>query len=521
LPARLSIAAGALVLALGALATGCGDDDESGGLAALAPPDAPLFIEGTVRPDDDQREALDSLVGRVAGISNASSYVTAAVDRLFSENGIDATYADDVDPWLGDDAGAFVRSFESDVGSSLTPDFAAMVEVDDADAANEFLQRLVDSDPAPEEEREYDGTEYFVSGADDLAAGVVGERALVVGTEMSLKVAVDASQDESLAESEEYQDRMAELPGDPLGTAFFEPAGLIAAVEEANGFDSEQAKALEPLLGGAFARPIAATLSATPESASVDVAAVTETSAEVSAESVLLDGLPAGAWLAAAVPDLGPTLQRTLDQLSNSGIPGATRLEDEIRAATGLDLGHDVLDWLGDAAVFIEGSAPPAFTAGLIAQTSDPQAPEALLRSVQRLAERDSGLRSSGLPEGAESGFSIGLPGLGGGAEAGVVGDELIAVLGGTVANVLEPNETLAEDERFQAAVDQLGDDLAPMLYVDLGSLLRVAAAGDSDGSPDYEALAPYTEALDSLVVGSRVEDDLALSRVTVTVGGE
>jgi hypothetical protein len=94
-------------------------------------------------------------------------------------------------------------------------------------------------------------------------------------------------------------------------------------------------------------------------------------------------------------------------------------------------------------------------------------------------------------------------------------------VLGGTVAGVLDPDETLAEDERFQSAVDQLGDDLAPLLYVDLGSLLQVAAAGDSDGSPDYEALAPYTDALDSLVIGSRVDDDLALSRVTVTLASD
>ena len=41
-------------------------------------------------------------------------------------------------------AAVFVRSFESDGGSSLTPDFAAMVDVDDADAARDFLERMVD-----------------------------------------------------------------------------------------------------------------------------------------------------------------------------------------------------------------------------------------------------------------------------------------------------------------------------------------------------------------------------------------
>ncbi len=94
-------------------------------------------------------------------------------------------------------------------------------------------------------------------------------------------------------------------------------------------------------------------------------------------------------------------------------------------------------------------------------------------------------------------------------------------MLGGTVAGVLDPDETLADDERFEAAVDALGDDLAPVLYLHLPSLLEVAAAGDSDGSPDYEAIAPYTDALDALVAGIRVEDGLALSRVTVTLAPE
>ena len=66
-----------------------------------------------------------------------------------------------------------------------------------------------------------------------------------------------------------------------------------------------------------------------------------------------------------------------------------------------------------------------------------------------------------------------------------------------------------------------MGDDLAPVVYLDLSSALEVAAAGDTDGSPDYEAIAPYAEALDSLVVGSRAEDGLVLARVTLTTAPE
>ena len=86
---------------------------------------------------------------------------------------------------------------------------------------------------------------------------------------------------------------------------------------------------------------------------------------------------------------------------------------------------------------------------------------------------------------------------------------------------MLDPDETLADDERYQSAVEALGDDLAPVVYLDLPSRSRSQLAGDTDGSPDYEAIAPYTEALDSLVAGSRVEDGLALTRVTLTAAPE
>jgi len=500
---------------IGAFATGCGGGDDSG-LASLAPPDARLYVEATI-PKGEQADAIDALAGRF-GVSDTHALVTSGIDRLLAENGLDVNFAEDVEPWLGDEVGVFVRSFEADPTTGVTPDFAAMVEVDDADAARGFLQRLADADPAQEPERSYEGTDYLASPSGDFAAGVVNDYALVVGTEMSFKLAVDAAGGESLSESEEYTSRADELPDDPLATAFFEPAALVAAAEEAGGVPPRATKAVEPLLAGALSQPVEVTLSATDDSASIDLAASSESAEDVGTGSVLLDGLPADSWFAAAIPDLGPTLQRTVDELSKGGLPGAGMLERQIRETTGIDLRADLLSWLGDAALFVQGTAPPAFSAGLIAQTSDPQAPRSLLNDAQSLVERGSGLRSTGPPEGAEYGFSIGLPGLGGGAEAGVVDDELVAVVGTTVSQALKPSRTLATDEGFQRAIGELGDDLAPVLYVDLPSFFRVARMGDVDGSPDYDAIAPYVGAFDSLIAGTRVENGLAISRGTVTL---
>lgn len=519
---RLVQTGGALTLAAASLlAGGCGDGDEPAGLASMVPPDAPLFAEAVVRPEGDQAEAIESFADRVGNLSDPGAAVVAALDRELADQGLELTYADDVEPWLGDRAAIFVRSFE-DTEVPAGADAAILAEVADADAAREFVAKAFEPDPQAERTRSYRGTEYQYSNeSGGTAVGVIDDSALAVGTETAFKVAVDASDGESLAASEEYVDRVEPLPDDPLATLFIEPGTAIEAAIASEGVAPGEGRMVESLLPDLISQPIAATLTATTESATVDLAAMLAGGARVTTESPLLDGLPGGSWFAAAVPELGPTLERTVDRLSTSGLPGARRLERQIRTETGLDLGSDVLDWLGDAAAFVQGTGVPGFSAGLIAETSDPESPRALLDAVRRIAERDSGLRSVGPPEGAEYGFSIGLPGLGGGAEAGVIDDMLVGVIGSTAQLALHPDRTLGDDGRFQDAVASLGDDVAPVLYLYLPSFFDVAQQGDDDGDPDYAALGPYLDAFESLVGGARADAGLLLSRGTVTLAPE
>jgi hypothetical protein len=507
--------AGALIFAAGAIAAGCGGGDEdSESLASLTPPDVPFYAEAVIRPEGDQAEAVEAFTERLGGIADPGGEVVAAIDESLSENGLDATYADDIEPWLGDDAAMFVSSFED---SSGTPDYAVMAEADDGGAASEFLANAFAEDGA--DPTEYEGTEYYVTGP--FAVGVVDDRALAFGSENGLKVVIDAANGQSLAESDEYTERMDELPGDgALAAAFFEPAAAIEASIAQGELGPIEGQAIEPLLGGPLSHPIAATLTATTESASIDLSMMVDGEATMSSESTLLSALPGGSWFAAALPDIGPALERTLEQLSSSGLPGAGEIERHAQEGAGLDLGDDVFGWLGDAAVFVEGTAPPAFSAGLVAETTDPKGPRALLAAVQRWAERDSGLTSSGPPEGSEYGFSLGIPGVGGGAEAGVIGDQLVAVLGATVDQVLDPDRSLGDDPEYQAAVETLGEDFAPALYVSLPEFFRVAEQG-ADGDVDYDELRPYVGAFASLVAGASVDDGHALSRITVLLGDE
>ena len=509
----------ALVLAL-VFAAGCGGGDHPGGLASLVPPDAPLYAEAVVRPDEEQADAIESLADRVGGISDPGAEAIATLERSFADDGLAFSYESDIEPWLGDHAAIFVRSFES-AGIAGGADAAVLAEVTDPDEARDVIEKAADADPRPEEQRSYRGTDYLYSDrSGGLAMGTIEDRALAVGTQAAFKVAVDASQGESLGESEEYIDRVDPLADDPLGKVFIEPGTVLEAALASEHVARMERLAIESLVAGPFSQPIAFELSATPNTATVDMAAMLDPKARVATGSPLLDGLPGESWFAAAVPDLGPTLVRTLDRVSNSGAPGARRIEREIRARTGLDLSHDVIGWLGDAAVFVEGAGVPGLTAGLIAQTSDPRAPRPLLDAVRRAVERDSGLRSVGPPEGADYGFSVGLPGLGGGAEAGVVDEMLVAVIGTTAELALHPDRTLADEQRFRTAISALGD-VAPVFYVHLPSLSEAARRGVDGAAPDYDALAPYLDAFESLAGGARVDDGLLLSRGTVTLAPE
>jgi hypothetical protein len=487
LRARLVLTACALAVA-GALA-GCGDD-ESADLESLAPPDAPLYLEATIRPGEDQADAVNSFAERVAGIPDPGSTVPALLDEFLAANGIEATYSDDIEPWLGDRLGVFVSSFEPTGRGDATPDFAVLVQADDPDAARAFLRTVVDQDPAPDEELSYEGTDYFRS-ANGFAAGVIDDAALVLGTEAAFRVAVDSSEGESLEESAEFTERVDALPGDALGEVFFEPAATVEAVVAAEGVDPAVAQMWNPLLDQLLSEPVAVALTATTDSASLDLSATLATDALLSADPALLTGLPSDAWFAIAVPKLGQALQHGLDQLTRSGLPGAGQFERQVHERTGLEPA-DVFGWLGDAAAFIAGTDQPAISAGLIAETSDAAASKDALAALERLP----------------------------GVEAGVVGDELVATRGLTVDQVLHPDSTLGDAPGFAAATEALGDDFPPGFYLDLPAFFKVAEQG-SDGDVDYDAMRRYTEAFASVIAGSRVEGDLVLSRFTLLLADE
>ncbi len=506
---RLLPIAGVLALAAGAL-TACGGG-EDGGLADLAPPDVPLYAEVSVRPDADTREAIDSLAANL-GEPDAGTRVTEALDGLLSDNDVPVTYADDVEPWLGERAGLFVLSFEPSEELGF-PDFALLAEVADEDAAQAFIDHLSETDAGLAEEHTYGDYEY--RGGSGEALGMIDD-VFVLGSEAAFKVAIDAKDGESLAASDEYSDRVDALGDDPLVSVFAEVGMAVDAAIAAGEIPPVAGGILHPLFAGGISGPLVAGVEATSAGAGIDFVTSLDDTDAIATDSSLLGSLPSSSVLAVALPSLGDFLARTIDQVETSGIPGAAGLQQQLEAETGVDLGEDVAGWLGDVSGFLAGT-PEDGSFGVLAETDDPEGPRELLEGAQRLIEREDPQAPIGpAPGGSDYGFSVGAPTGTDRLEVGVSGTEVVAALGASAAEVTDPDDPLADDELYQQAADALGSDYAPNLYAALPGLLPFAQAGGVKEGRDYAEAMPYFEALGYLIAGTRVDGDLAIARLAV-----
>jgi hypothetical protein len=310
--------------------------------------------------------------------------------------------------------------------------------------------------------------------------------------------------------------RAAVLGEDLLATASLDPAAVLEAATDSADVARTDLHSVEPLLDGTLSEPIAIGVSATSETATADFVATVDDRREIATDASLLEPLPGDSWLGAGMPDFGPTLGLLLDNLSNGGVPGGTSILERLRAATGMDLAADLSAWVGDAAGFARGSSFPGLSAGVIAEATDGGRARSSVDLLEQLAERETGLRSAGPPAGTEHGFSLGLPSLGGGVEAGIAGDRVAVVVGGTVEGALEPPQPLGESEGFRAAVEALGEGFSPGFYLDLpGALAAARASGEAAALEDPAA--PALASIETISAGSRLDDHLGVTRVTAT----
>lgn len=492
------------------------------------PADAGLYANVFLDAPGDQGDALEALLQKFPKVESAEEARRDLLD-LFDEGlgEFNLTFEEDIDPWLGHQ----VAIYASSENIATKPDFAFLVAVEDQGGAERAIEQADEaSDTDAPEPRSYKGIDYDLyedeAEGDPFALGFV-RRYLILATESSFQDVVDTSlSTASLASSERYRDAFGGLSDEHIASAYIDTAAFIEALTESGEVPPAQAAFFQDFAGTG---PTASVLSLTSDSIAI------ESSSEASplfalasfgltsAGSDLVGDVPSTSWAAVGLPDLGETFSGFIDLVGQIGLPGASRdvIAREFNRETGLDLDADVLSWMGDAALFVQGDSVPALGGGLVLETSDPATTRATLSRIAVLLAQ-GGVIAQQENRGGYEGFSVsaGLPQ----PIYALVKDRLIVTYGENGAeDLIDGGDLLSDAPSFAAAQAELGEGYTPALYVDAGAAISlaefVAAASGSLPEEYTEDVKPWLDPISFVVSGARKDGNRLIQKLVVGIG--
>ena len=485
-----------------AVLAGCGGGASAGSAdpAQALPADAVGYVELVVRPDATERAELERVINRFFD-GDAGKQIVERVEEGFEGVPGRVTYAQDIEPWLGRRLGVAVLGFEA------RPRFVLAAAIRDRGAAEDFVARDDKAEGAVK--RSYQDVDYYREGS-GTTVGVVGDYLVVARDEQDFKRAVAAeSSGRSLATAPAFEASLGKLRGDHVAAGYLDVKRVIAS--DAPRLSRGAAARLEQAtLNG---ETVAAVARTDGDSVSVD-ARVTKVP-PTSEASPLIRELPAEAWAALAITDVGTPFQQGVDEARAE--PGGAMI-DRVLGRLGLDLERDLYSWVGDGAAFATGTSAAGVGGAVILTAGDPALARAALPRFARAARR-TGLevRESTLGGRADQSFSIPVPAGPGPVSFAQAGDRVVVAVGERAMDeALEPGATIADDGLYDRAREAVGD-LEPYLIVEAPKLLELLDAI----VPDDESLAaarPYLTQLGLVAFGAKRDGGDLRTRLTVAL---
>ena len=515
---RLALPVALLAIALFAAACGSDDEPESGpDPIAMVPADAPFYMEMVVRPEGELKDNLESAVGKLTGEDDPGAQIIDGLNGSLAED-TDLNYEDDIKPWLGSRAGVFVSGFQFDTEQ---PDAALVVATTDSDAAQGFVDSTLEESGDTTSDETYEGVSYKLDSEDGTAIGVDNDF-LIVGTEQAFKAAVDAGSGDSLADNGDATAALDEAPDDSVFSMYADGAAITDLIKSSPDLSAQESKQLDEAFAQIPDGPVEAWGTVTDSSFSVEGSAPTPDDAPAATD--LITTFPADSWFATASTDVGEQITTQLQQFqkgfeaslkqAKSQLPpgvDASQFDpfNQIEKKTGINLEKD-LGWIGDAGAFLEGTSVLGVGAGVVAESNDDKAATAALDKLQASLEKNRSLRRQAeiAPNSKGDGFTVSAPPFT--AEFAVRDGKAVMAAGSeNVDSVLDPDETLADSDRFSAATGNLADGATPTFFLDMPSLLALIESqqGATD-DPDYAQAAPYLHAIDYMVAGTGTSGD-------------
>jgi hypothetical protein len=492
-------------------AAGCGNDGaSSSGAAAVAPAASVMYGEVTLRPEGEQKAAIEDLVTRFPGEGSAGDRIQRLLEKLFSEAETRLSYKEDVEPWLGDEAAFYISNLRA---NGEDPDAALLVATEDEGATVDAVEKASDA-----RKTDHNGHDLYVyDGGEESAAVVDGWLAL--GTPPAVKAALDtAAGGDPIEDHERYRETLEDAPEDRLGFVYVDMPGLLDRLErmpDAVGLGPFRQIFEEPLLVTAGADENGVRFEG------VIPASLTAGFPILSEGSGAAGELPGDSWLALAQPDLGQTVESYLD-LAGGALGGRDFIEQQLRSATGLDLEEDVISWMGDWSVFVRGTSVDSLNGAMVVETSDEEASGRFIDGLARVGRRS-----------ADPGTTIGPLDLPGGGEGVTMRSQdvpqpihvfqrdgkVVAAYGDAAAqDALDPAETLADSADFTQAEEALGGDYAVSFFLAFEPILALAEAEGAAADEDYQEAKPYLEPLGAVVGGASKDGDKLRTALALTV---
>jgi hypothetical protein len=501
----------AAALAATAALTACGSDTASSP-TELVPAGSVFYGEATIKPEGDQKEALDALARKFPGDKSPGQLTQDLLTQAFRESDTGLSYEEDVKPWLGEKAAFFASG--TDKNGELSG-VAALVQTEDEGAARDAIDKAA---KGKGKDVTYKDVDYRRIDSDS-AAGVV-EGYLVAGTDRGLKEAVDVIKEDArpLGESDAYDKALEGVPEDRLGFMYLNTPRLLDSLKGTLG--TSAAAPFEKL----FAEPYVITADADSDG----VEFVTTLPRSLSSLLIplfgegtdLLEGLPGDSWGVLAQPNLGKTVDYYVDLFAQSA-GGRGAIEQEVRSATGLDLDRDIIGWMQDFGLFVRGTTVSSLNGALVIETSDPAASDRALAALERQFRREGDASVGRLTApGGGKGYTVRDSGVPQPIHIFRRGDRVVAAYGDAAAReAVEAAEPLRDSSDFSSAASSLGDDYDISTYLAMKPIVDlVDSSGSAASDPDWQKAKPYLEAIGALIGGTRTEGDKVVQKARVTV---
>jgi len=530
---------------------------DSGDADVLAYTPADSVVYGELRLDlpGSQQAELAELMTAFPGFDDQAAFpvkLNEALDQLVGRaTDGEQSWTGDIDPWFGRRLSVSVGPIPASAEDASSARGLLLASVTDAAKAEAWAAALLADEGATTSTETWNGTTITIitppagvsSKMADLSAGyAITGSVLAVGDVESVKAAIDTGGTKGINTVEQFQAAEASVSGDRLAFGYVDSETIADAAE---GLAGESMPSLPSVLDELAPAWVASAIRAEDGSFIVDTRMphVDALGPATVAQSTIPGLLPPTTIAFAEGHDVGEALTRFKDLAASDPelAGGVKELEDTLGIVGGWEA---VVGWMGEAGIAVTRDGEDV-AGGLVVVPTDADDAQRLLTQLRgfiQLAGAGSGITITDEAYGDATISVIDLGDLGalaGGVTGGAVDlpagvtlsyavtDEVLVLGYGTdfTKAVLDARsgESLADSERFSAALAQAGTEHASLFWLDVTAIRDlVEDQVPADSKAEYEADAkPYLQAFDSVIGTFAPGEEIDQGTVIVRVVGQ